>query len=99
MEAARTFKANLKLEGKPCGWCTEPLRLGEDASVCTSCEGPHHHRCWDGNAGCATAGCANAPLPRLDPPPLPPGGKPTTAPPGMLHCPQCGQLGSTALAV
>ncbi len=100
MEAVRTLKANLKLEHKPCGWCQIELQLGEDAAVCTACEGAHHQRCWDSRAGCATAGCANAPLARLDPAP---GSAPGSAPgiaaaaapalrelsPGMMRCPQC----------
>jgi len=66
MEAARTLKANLKLEGKPCGWCQAALVLGDDAAVCTACEKEHHRACWDAKAGCSTQGCASAPLPRLD---------------------------------
>jgi uncharacterized protein DUF4190/RING finger family protein len=68
MEAVRTLKANMKLDGKPCGWCQAALRLGDDAAVCTTCEKEHHSRCWEQNAGCATAGCVNAPLRRLDGP-------------------------------
>src|SRR5256885_831047 len=68
MEAARTLKANLKLEGKPCGWCQATLALGDDAAVCTACETPHHRGCWDTRAGCSTQGCASAPLRRLDAP-------------------------------
>jgi hypothetical protein len=74
MEAARTLKANLKLDGKPCGWCQVALRLGDDASVCSTCEKEHHSRCWDSNAGCSTQGCLAAPLRRLDA--APPGGSP-----------------------
>jgi hypothetical protein len=66
MEAVRTLKANLKLEGKPCGWCHAPLKLGDDAAVCTACEAAHHQGCWDTKAGCATQGCTSAPLRRLD---------------------------------
>src|SRR5215475_7618264 len=66
MEAVRTLKANLKLEGKPCGWCQAPLKLGDDAAVCTACEGVHHQGCWDTQAGCATQACSSAPLRRLD---------------------------------
>ena len=93
MEAVKTLKANLKLEGNPCGWCQSPLVLGEDASVCTTCEVPHHGRCWDTKAGCATAGCANAPLKRLERvAPVAPGlagsalGPPA---PGYIYCTQC----------
>lgn len=66
MEAARTLKANLKLEGKPCGWCQAPLKLGDDAAMCTACEAAHHQGCWDTKAGCSTQGCTSAPLRRLD---------------------------------
>lgn len=68
METARTLKANLKLDGKPCGWCQVALRLGDDATVCNGCEKEHHQRCWEGNGGCATQGCLAAPLRRLDNP-------------------------------
>ena len=68
MEAVRNLKVNLKLEGKPCRACQVPLVLGEDAAVCTSCEGEHHSRCWDARGGCTTPGCVNAPLKRLDQP-------------------------------
>jgi hypothetical protein len=68
MEAVRMLKANMKLDGKPCGWCQAALRLGEDAAVCTACEREHHARCWESQAGCSTQGCANAPLRRLDGP-------------------------------
>jgi hypothetical protein len=74
MEAARTLKANLKLDGKPCGWCQVALRLGDDASVCSTCEKEHHSRCWESNAGCSTQGCLAAPLRRLDA--APQGGSP-----------------------
>jgi hypothetical protein len=76
MEAARTLKANLKLDGKPCGWCQVGLRLGEDASVCATCDKEHHSRCWDSNAGCSTQGCPAAPLRRLDAPVQGYGGSP-----------------------
>jgi hypothetical protein len=64
----RTLKANLKLEGKPCGWCQAQLALGDDAAVCTACETAHHRGCWDSKAGCSTQGCSSAPLRRLDAP-------------------------------
>jgi hypothetical protein len=95
MEAARNFKANLKLEGKPCGWCKGPLALGEDASVCNGCEGAHHQRCWDGQQGCGTPGCANAPLKQMTAPAPAPsvGAAPLgMAPPGLMYCNQCRAL-------
>ena len=92
MDAVRTLKANLKLDGKPCGWCQGTLKLGDDAAICTACEKEHHGRCWETKAGCSTAGCANAPLRRLDAPvagvapavPYAP-----SLPPGLVACPSC----------
>jgi|GEM_PF-1712994 len=104
MEAVRTLKVNLKLEGKPCKACQVALQLAEDASVCTACEGEHHQRCWDRAAGCSQPGCINAPLTRLDqapaaPPPFGYGGPPMGAlaappvlAPGMMMCPGCRSL-------
>jgi hypothetical protein len=68
MEDARKLKANLKLQGKPCGWCQDTLHLGDDAALCNTCGKEHHGRCWDGRMGCSTEGCASAPLRRLDSP-------------------------------
>lgn len=92
METVRMLKANLKLEGKPCGWCQAGLALGDDAAVCTACEKEHHRGCWDAKAGCSTQGCAGAPLRRLDA--AVPGGAPVVpvAPavgPGLMICPRC----------
>ena len=95
MEAVQKLKANLKLENKPCGWCNQALHVGEDAAVCTACQKEHHDRCWEGKAGCSTAGCVNAPLKRLDAPQpgAPAFGAPPMAaalPPGLMRCPACG---------
>lgn len=103
MEAVRTLKANLKLEGKPCGWCQAALKLGDDAAMCTACEMAHHQGCWDTQAGCATQGCPSAPLRRLDvapaaapSSPFPAGVASGAAPiakplaPGTMSCPRCG---------
>jgi len=103
MEAVQKLKANLKLENKPCGWCNQVLHVGEDAAVCTACQKEHHDRCWEGKAGCSTAGCVNAPLKRLDAQPQPgygapgymggPAGAPpmvAALPPGLMRCPSCG---------
>ncbi len=91
MDAVRNLKANLKLEGKPCGWCQTGLQIGEDASVCTACEKEHHQHCWDGKSGCSTAGCANAPLKRLDVGPGAVAQVPAMAQlaPGYMYCPNC----------
>jgi hypothetical protein len=90
MEAVRNLKANLKLDGKPCGWCQAGLKLGDDAAVCTACEKEHHSRCWDGKAGCSTAGCVNAPLRRLDAPTAGAASVlPAAFPMGLMACPQC----------
>ena len=64
-EAARTLKTNPKLAGQPCGWCAEPLALGADVSLCTTCETAHHAGCWASSAGCSKAECVNAPLKML----------------------------------
>ncbi|MBK9030857.1 MAG: DUF4190 domain-containing protein [Myxococcales bacterium] len=89
MDAARNLKVNLKLNGETCLACKTALELGTDASVCTACEGNHHARCWNSYGGCATPGCANAPLKRLDAPVYnaPPPPPPLAA--GMMHCPAC----------
>src|SRR5262245_6498857 len=93
MDAARTLKANKKIEGKPCGWCQVPLNFGEDVSLCAACEREHHATCWTTKAGCANPGCANAPLKQLDPPPA---GAAAAAkagvPAGMMTCPSCRSL-------
>jgi hypothetical protein len=92
MEAARTLKANMKLDGKPCGWCLAALRLGDGAAVCTACDKEHHGTCWESHAGCATAGCLNAPLRRLDA--AVQAGSPVqmlaqALPAGYMSCPHC----------
>jgi len=92
MDAVRKLKANLKFEGKACGWCQAALKLGDDAAVCTACEKEHHGRCWETKAGCSTAGCANAPLRRLDDTVAGPGRAvpdPQDLPPGLVACPSC----------
>lgn len=94
MDAVRTLKANLKLDGKPCGWCQVALKLGEDAAICTTCEKEHHGRCWETKAGCSTAECVNAPLRRLDAPVAGAGAGPAVPyvqalPPGLVACPSC----------
>jgi hypothetical protein len=97
MEAVRMLKANMKLDGKPCGWCQAALRLGEDAAVCSTCEREHHARCWESQAGCSTPGCANAPLRRLDGPAqggYPQGGSAPYAPGVGSPFPQGGAPGS-----
>lgn len=95
-DAARMLKANLKLSGKPCGWCQTPLALGDDAAVCEACQKEHHARCWEQRAGCAGEGCANAPLKQLDAraaggEALAAGGAAGSAPllAGMMLCPRC----------
>jgi hypothetical protein len=93
MQANRTMKANLKLEGTPCSWCQQALALGEDTSVCTSCAGAHHQNCWDERAGCARGGCTNAPLRQLEPTAertlWQAAQQSRTAPPGYINCPSC----------
>lgn len=92
MDAARSLKANKKIEGKPCGWCQTPLALGEDASVCTACEGEHHAACWSTKGGCANASCVNKPIKQLDPPT--PGAVEAArqAASGLSNCPRCNNV-------
>ncbi len=94
MDAVRTLKANMKLGGKPCGWCQAALKLGEDAAVCTACDKEHHGRCWETKAGCATPECVNAPLRRLDASvakvgAVSPAPYVQELPPGFVACPSC----------
>jgi hypothetical protein len=86
-EAARQFKANLKLQGQPCGVCANPFALGEDVSACTQCESHQHTACWEQHGGCSTQGCVNAALKKLDEPAA---AAPKAAlPPGAKRCPSC----------
>ncbi len=97
MEAARNLKVNLKLDGQTCVACKTALKLADDASICTACEANHHARCWNSYGGCATKGCVNAPLRRMDAPTYAPA--PAYAPPasmappplpfGLVHCRSC----------
>src|SRR5262245_12078708 len=91
MDAVRNLKANPKLADKPCGWCQSALALGDDTSVCTSCEKAHHQRCWESKGGCSTAGCANAPLRQLDPPAVATAAALDAAAlaDGLMRCPSC----------
>lgn len=59
---ARRLKINPRLNGQPCGWCSEALVLGEDGVVCEACETPHHAGHWDGRNGCSNPVCINKPL-------------------------------------
>jgi hypothetical protein len=83
VQAARQLKANLKLQGQPCGVCQQAFELGQDVSICNECEANHHTVCWDQHGGCSTHGCGNAPLQRLAEPP------PDRLPPGIRRCPAC----------
>jgi hypothetical protein len=102
MDAVRKFKANPKMEGHPCGHCQVPLRLGDDAAVCNSCQREHHSPCWDNKGGCATQGCVNAPLPQMQQQQQPYGAPgygmgaaqssqaAALAAQGLMSCPRCG---------
>jgi hypothetical protein len=98
MEAVRKFKANPKMEGHPCKWCQIPLRLGDDAAVCNSCQGECHSQCWDNKGGCATQGCVNAPLPQMQQQQPMYGGQPGygAAPGGYGAAPQVSQQAALA---
>jgi len=83
-ETCNRMNANLKLQGQPCLSCNTALVIGDPAAQCSACSGVHHAGCWDGDGGCSTSGCANAPLKRLDvaPPPM-------QARAGYVRCPAC----------
>lgn len=82
MESAQHLKVNPKVAGQPCRACLAPLELAGDASMCTGCSSQHHRRCWEARGGCATPGCVNAPLARLE-------AAPRAAPAGMMNCFNC----------
>lgn len=86
MEPAKKLKANLKLQGQPCAQCSKELALGEDVAICNGCQSSHHAACWDAAGGCASAGCANAPLTRLPPEAQAAG---YALPPGYKRCHAC----------
>jgi hypothetical protein len=67
-ESAERVKVGEERAGQACVWCKISLGAEDDAAVCTECGALHHVGCWDGQLGCGTAGCANAPLKRLDTP-------------------------------
>jgi hypothetical protein len=92
MDSVKTFRANRKLQGKPCAWCRAPLALGEDVAVCTACEVEHHQRCWEDKAGCSTGGCASAPLDQLAALPIGSAAEMAglaAAAPSITRCPTC----------
>lgn len=88
-ETVRRMKANKKVEGKPCGWSGQTIRLGDDVAICEACGTEHLAGHWNTEGGCSRRGCANAPLKRLDEP-VSPMGQPI--PMGKMQCPHCTQL-------
>ncbi len=83
-EAEKRLKANRVLEGRPCGWCGEPLVFGDDTAVCQACGKPHHAACWDDKRGCSDEECVNAPLKEMEGAPV------VDVPPDKMPCPHCG---------
>ena len=88
-ESARRFKANRRIEGRPCGWCSQPLALGDAAAVCGQCEIEHHEPCWDQHGGCARDRCPNAPLAKLPDQAVAPV---VATPAGQKACLHCGEM-------
>jgi hypothetical protein len=87
-ETSRRLKVNKRLAEQGCAHCNSALAFGQDAVVCLKCEKGYHAECWDKKGGCATAGCENAAVPRLDT-------KATAAkevPEGKRECPHCGRV-------
>jgi hypothetical protein len=57
--------ANRAIAGKTCSICGQPITLGQSVHNCDACGQSFHETCWQRNGGCGTAGCSNAPLPKL----------------------------------
>jgi hypothetical protein len=89
-ESTRRLKANKAMEGKPCGACEQPMAFAVDAVLCTACQAVHHAECWDRAGGCATEGCENAPLKKLDTESAVGTGKAVVQ--NREECPHCGKL-------
>lgn len=89
-ESTRRMKANKAMEGKPCRACEQPMAFAVDAVLCTACQAVHHADCWDRAGGCATVGCENAPLKKLDAEPAAGAGKAVAR--DREECPHCGKL-------
>jgi hypothetical protein len=84
-ESHKRMRANRSLEGKPCLRCQQPVSFGDEVAVCGACKALHHAGCWDGNLGCCTEECANAPLKELAT------GTKEAPPEGRVYCPHCGK--------
>jgi hypothetical protein len=46
--------------GRSCPYCRFPLKAGDVAELCDSCNSLHHEDCWSQGHGCAVRGCSQA---------------------------------------
>jgi uncharacterized protein (DUF983 family) len=93
-ETNRRLKVNKRLAEQSCSHCNAALAFGQDAVVCLKCEKGYHAECWDKKGGCATAGCENAAVPRLD---SQAAQAAKEVPAGKRECPHCGRLYRTGM--
>ena len=56
------MRANRKLAGRQCPICAAPILLGDEVRNCLNCQQCYHVACWRESEGCATYGCASAPI-------------------------------------
>lgn len=91
-QSAQHLKVNLKVAGHACRRCSDALQLATDATICNGCGAEHHRRCWDDAGGCATRGCINAPLARIEASPV---ARPVAH--DMMRCYSCnGEIASAS---
>ena len=83
--------ANRAVAGRICPVCLNPIDLGQPVRNCASCTQTHHASCWDSHGGCGTEGCANAPLPQIEPPQTQDGAAPPAPGGEAKPCPFCGE--------
>jgi hypothetical protein len=69
---AKNMLANRVVAGRQCPVCEETIELGAPVRNCEHCQLSYHEACWQAHGGCASDGCANAPLPSIEAPPAAP---------------------------
>ena len=92
-ETVRRLKANKSIAAHSCARCNAAMAFGQDAVVCLKCQKPYHAACWDKEGGCATTGCENAAVPRLDPQVA----AEKQVPAGKRQCPHCDRVYRSSL--
>lgn len=43
--------------GKICPFCKTKITENDEVIICSTCNTPHHKKCWEENKGCTTLGC------------------------------------------